>query len=212
MGMEAMTAELSHMNSSMKLWEFRIKTRSKKSYDSFGRQPSQPRGRKEERVDRRDCACHVAGSQVLIMSISATDTSNDSISGDLDALCFAWNVQAQSAFEELKQAMVTTLVLALSNSNTTYTAEANACSTRMGAVLSWEGKPITYFSKASSPKHQALSEGLTQHYGGCVVEGSRYTSAGYFSGDKQPTGKDALKGKVVVTYPITSTAYAAQFS
>lgn len=70
---------------------------------------------------------------------------------------FAWNIQAQSAFEELKQAMVTTLVLALSNSNTTYTAEANACSTRMGTVLSWGGKPITFFSKASSPKHQALS-------------------------------------------------------
>lgn len=53
--------------------------------------------------------------------------------------------------------MVTTLVLALSNCKTTYTAEANACSTKMGAVLSWEGKPITYFSKASSPKQQALS-------------------------------------------------------
>ncbi|OMO49727.1 reverse transcriptase [Corchorus capsularis] len=48
-------------------------------------------------------------------------------------------------------------VLALPDFNATFTLESDACSVGIGAILSQNGKPIAYFSKALAPRHQVLS-------------------------------------------------------
>nr|GEV90182.1 hypothetical protein [Tanacetum cinerariifolium] len=70
---------------------------------------------------------------------------------------FGWNVEAESAFQTLKEAMITTPVLGLPNFNREFVVETNICAVGIGEVLLQEGHPIAYMSKALSPKHQALS-------------------------------------------------------
>ncbi|KAA3483862.1 Transposon Ty3-G Gag-Pol polyprotein [Gossypium australe] len=47
-------------------------------------------------------------------------------------------------------------LLTLLDFNATFTAEADACNTGIGAVLNQGGRFIAYFIKALGPKHQAL--------------------------------------------------------
>ena len=70
---------------------------------------------------------------------------------------FAWSDRAQLAFDALKQAMVSTPVLALPNFNLPFVVKSNASSEGIGAVLSQGGRPIAYFSKGLALKHQVLS-------------------------------------------------------
>jgi hypothetical protein len=60
---------------------------------------------------------------------------------------FSWNNQAQTAFEQLKLAMVNTPVLALPNFNKLFAIETDACDTGIGA----------FFSKALGVRNQQLS-------------------------------------------------------
>ena len=53
--------------------------------------------------------------------------------------------------------MITAPVLALPNFAMEFTIEADASSTGIGAILSQGGRPMAYFSKGLSPKHQLLS-------------------------------------------------------
>jgi hypothetical protein len=46
---------------------------------------------------------------------------------------FQWNEQANTTFHQLKQAMTTTLVLALPNFQAQFTVETDACSNGVGA-------------------------------------------------------------------------------
>ena len=53
--------------------------------------------------------------------------------------------------------MISTLVLALPDFTSTFVVESDASSTGIGIILSQNGRPIAYFSKALSPKHQVWS-------------------------------------------------------
>jgi len=70
---------------------------------------------------------------------------------------FQRSPQAQQAFDNLKQAMSTTPVLALPNFSQPFTVETDACDDGIGAVLLQNGHPITFLSKALSRPHRSLS-------------------------------------------------------
>lgn len=70
---------------------------------------------------------------------------------------FEWPESARHAFDALKQAMVTTPVLALPDFDKPFSIETDTCDTGIGAVLVQEGHPIAYYSKALGVKNQKLS-------------------------------------------------------
>jgi len=70
---------------------------------------------------------------------------------------FQWSPKAQTAFKKLKEAMTTTLVLALPNFTKPFVVEVDASGRGIGAVLMQDSHPLAYMSKALSSKHQALS-------------------------------------------------------
>ena len=53
--------------------------------------------------------------------------------------------------------MVTTPVLVLPNFDKPFAIETDACDTGIGAVLTQEGHPVAYFSKALGTRNQKLS-------------------------------------------------------
>ncbi|KAH9780314.1 hypothetical protein KPL71_008031 [Citrus sinensis] len=61
---------------------------------------------------------------------------------------FKWDEDAVSAFTMLKQAMTTTPTLAMPNFNEPFTIETNASEDGIGAVLTQQGRPIAYMSRA----------------------------------------------------------------
>lgn len=66
-------------------------------------------------------------------------------------------VVAQLAFEELKAAMTRAPVLAMPNFDQPFTIEMDACDIGIGAVMSQNGRPIAYLSKAIGGKYLGLS-------------------------------------------------------
>nr|GEZ66984.1 putative mitochondrial protein [Tanacetum cinerariifolium] len=70
---------------------------------------------------------------------------------------YEWNSAAQAAFEALKQAMISALVLKLPDFTKDFTVEIDASGGGIGAVLLKGGHPITFLSKTLSAKHQLMS-------------------------------------------------------
>jgi hypothetical protein len=70
---------------------------------------------------------------------------------------FSWSDQAEKAFQQLKLAMTSTPVLVLPNFDLPFTVETDACDTGVGAVLSQNGHPIAYLSKALGVNNRKLS-------------------------------------------------------
>ena len=70
---------------------------------------------------------------------------------------FCWSDDAQHAFERLKQAMVTTPVLALPNFKEPFEVETDASDVGIGAVLMQHGQPIAHLSKALGDSHKHMS-------------------------------------------------------
>jgi hypothetical protein len=64
----------------------------------------------------------------------------------LNKEAFSWTQEATKAFEKLKEAMCTTLVLATPNFTKTFVVECNAPGHAIGAILMQEGKPIAFES------------------------------------------------------------------
>ncbi|KAJ4807602.1 polyprotein [Rhynchospora pubera] len=70
---------------------------------------------------------------------------------------FKWGPEAQQAFQLLKQAMITTPVLALPDFTKPFILETDACQVGIGAVLMQDKKPLAFFSKGLGIKSQGLS-------------------------------------------------------
>lgn len=67
---------------------------------------------------------------------------------------FTWTEEVTNTFEQLRQAMVTLPVLALSDFSLAFTVEMDASGYGIGAVLPQKGRPIAYFSQALSDRAQ----------------------------------------------------------
>ncbi|KAL2232627.1 UNVERIFIED_CONTAM: Transposon Ty3-G Gag-Pol polyprotein [Sesamum indicum] len=70
---------------------------------------------------------------------------------------FKWNEEAETTFNQLKEVMTTSPVLAMPNFSQPFTVETNACGSGIGAVLMQQGHPIAYLSKALAPRNLGLS-------------------------------------------------------
>lgn len=70
---------------------------------------------------------------------------------------FIWSGKAEEAFQKLKKAMVEAPVLQLPDFKKSFTVETYACYYGLRVVLSQEGHPIAYISKALGPKNIGLS-------------------------------------------------------
>lgn len=69
---------------------------------------------------------------------------------------FQWSDKAQDGFVMLKKAMVSTPVLALLDCNRLFAIETDAWDTGVGAVLTHDGYPVAYISKALGVRNQKL--------------------------------------------------------
>lgn len=70
---------------------------------------------------------------------------------------FLWTERQQTAFETLKNALITAPVLALPNFSLPFILETDASGTGIGAVILQEGRAVAYYSSALCPRNAALS-------------------------------------------------------
>jgi hypothetical protein len=71
--------------------------------------------------------------------------------------CFVWTVEHTTAFEALKQGLISAPILSLPNFSKVFIVETDASDEGIGAVLMQEGHPLTFLSKSSSTKSKGMS-------------------------------------------------------
>jgi hypothetical protein len=67
---------------------------------------------------------------------------------------FVWTSEQAVAFQELKSALCSALVLAMPDFSLPFAIETDACVVGVGAVLMQAGHPLAYISKALGQKHK----------------------------------------------------------
>ena len=70
---------------------------------------------------------------------------------------FGWGPEAEAAFIKLKQALISTPVLAFPDFSKPFVMETDALATGIGAMLMQVGHPLAFISRALGPKWQQLS-------------------------------------------------------
>jgi transposase InsO family protein len=76
---------------------------------------------------------------------------------------YAWTTDTECAFQTLKQALITAPVLSLPDFSKTFTVETDASDTGIGAVLTQDGHPLAFVSKALGPRTRGLSTYEKEH-------------------------------------------------
>jgi hypothetical protein len=70
---------------------------------------------------------------------------------------FGWPNRVENAFQELKKVMTTTPKLSMLNFNDLFTIESDASGNDIGAILSQQGKPVAFISRALGTTKQLWS-------------------------------------------------------
>ncbi|KAH9297684.1 hypothetical protein KI387_029366, partial [Taxus chinensis] len=124
---------------------------------------------KDEDVHKTTFRTHEGHYEFLVMPFGLTNAPSTfqsyyrifvrrygSISAPLTTLLkkdsFHWSEDATKAFEQLKEAMCTTPVLATPDFSKTFIVECDASGVGMGAILMQEGRPISFLSRQFKDK------------------------------------------------------------
>jgi len=70
---------------------------------------------------------------------------------------FIWTDSTETAFQTLKQALISAPVLALPDFSAQFIVETDACDVGIGTILSQKGHPMAYVSRALGPRNRGLS-------------------------------------------------------
>jgi hypothetical protein len=70
---------------------------------------------------------------------------------------FVWTPESQLAFDTLKSALISALVLALPDFQCVFEVETDACDQGIGTVLIQKDHPLAFVSKALGPRNHGLS-------------------------------------------------------
>lgn len=70
---------------------------------------------------------------------------------------YIWTATTEQAFQSLKQALMTTPVLAMPDFTEPFVVETDASDKGIGAILMQKQHPIAFLSRALGPRHQGLS-------------------------------------------------------